>query len=122
GAFPGPAIQADDELGDPVAVHRQEALEVVHPAMPPIVDVTGVQPAETEAHVDRRDEPLPGQRIGGGRRDPGLQALAAHNGDLIDVAPTRGPYSPDSGDPKCLPPNVRHAAGGPLTRPRRPGS
>ena len=82
-AFPGPAVQADDELGDLVAVHRQEVPEIVRTAVPPVIHVAGVQPAETEADVDRRDEPLPGQGLCRGRHDPGVQAPATHIGTLL---------------------------------------
>src|SRR5215471_12356851 len=42
--------------------------------MPPVVHVGVTKPPQAQAHVDRRDEPLPGQCLLGGRDDPGVQA------------------------------------------------
>ena len=51
----------------------QEVVQVVHPAAPPVVHVGRLQPADGEAHVDGRDELLPGERLLGGCHDAGFQ-------------------------------------------------
>jgi hypothetical protein len=73
-----PLAQVAEQERQPRVVHRQEVLQVAHAAAPPVIDVPVLQPAKAEADIDRRDGPLPGQRLLGSRHDPGFQAPLAH--------------------------------------------
>ena len=55
---------------------RQEIVQVVNPAAPPVLYVGRLQPADVEAHVDGRDELLPSKGLLRGRHYAGLQGLS----------------------------------------------
>src|SRR5580704_16893283 len=80
----GPVVQMHVDVDEPVVVDRQEVFQIVSAAMPPVIDVAVLKPAEAQAHVDGRDESLPGQRLLCGRHHPGFQAPLAvrlHEGE-----------------------------------------
>jgi hypothetical protein len=41
----------------------QEIVQVVHPAVPPVIHVRRLRPADVETDVDGRDHLLPGERL-----------------------------------------------------------
>jgi hypothetical protein len=62
-----PLAKVQNQVGEPVVVHRQEVLKVVDAPAPPVFHVAGMQPADADAHVDGGDELLPGKRRRGGQ-------------------------------------------------------
>ena len=75
----GPVVQVDVQVDQPVVVDRQEFFQVVNAAAPPVIHIAVMKPAQAKTHIDGRDEPLPGQRLLGGRHDPGFQVPLAHD-------------------------------------------
>jgi hypothetical protein len=73
-----PALQVNDDLGQPVVVHRQERLQIGRPGLPPDVHVAFMEPAQADAHLGDGDVLAPGQRLLGRRRHPALQTRPAH--------------------------------------------
>jgi len=68
-------MQVQNEVGEPVVVHGQEVLKVIDAPAAPVVHVAGTQPADAKAHVDGRDELMPGKRRRGRRLHPPLEIL-----------------------------------------------
>jgi hypothetical protein len=76
-----PAPQVNDDLGQPVVVHRQERLQIGRPGLPPDVHMAFMEPAQADAHLGDSDVLALGQRLLGRRRHPALQTRSAHGAE-----------------------------------------
>jgi len=80
---PRPALEVLGDLREPVVTHGQEAFQAVHPPQPPVGHVPGVQPAEPDAHIDRRHVALLLQRLLGSGDHPALKPLLRHEQRVV---------------------------------------